>query len=575
VTDKTELPPDVEKKLAELEKKETPELTNDVVINLAGLTPLQYAQQLNREAKKYKTPLRLLEKAVDAARIEIEVEKLLEPHWEVKPAEDPVDAASLFAEIEARILHHLAMPRHLALVCTLWVGQSWIHHHGTHSPILFVASPERESGKTTLMGVISFLVRRSLVSVGISAAALYRSIEKWNPTFVIDEADEAFIDNPELRQVVNSGWTRGQGVVRCDPDTHEPRKYPTFCPKAIAMKGKGAPDTIRSRAIDIDMVRRTRAEPVADFSHLDDAGFQQIRSQLARWADDHGEALVAATPSMPDGFMNRLAANWKLMFAIADTLGEEAGRRGREAASRVVGVTDVTSTGVALLQEIKTIFDRSTLDYVTSKTLLAELTADPEEQWAEYGRSRKPITEREVAQLLHQYRIFSRNVGPKDARAKGYRKVDFADAWGRYLGEREEGALYPGILPFTRSPLCNDKGNGDKPAVHQAPGEREKNDLFSNGINAVDGCTGEMAGVHPPPFSPAVPNDYDAVEEERRAQGAVVPWGPFSPFPPAAAADLWADLDLPDFLNRNLKTVPEDRRPALGPPGDSLDDLAG
>jgi len=29
-----------------------PELTNDVVIHLAGLTPLQYAQQLGREAKK-------------------------------------------------------------------------------------------------------------------------------------------------------------------------------------------------------------------------------------------------------------------------------------------------------------------------------------------------------------------------------------------------------------------------------------------------------------------------------------------------------------------------------------------
>src|SRR5262249_20636531 len=61
---------------------------------------------------------------------------------------------------------------------------------------------------------VSFIVRRSLLSVGISAAALYRSIERWHPTFVIDEADEAFVDNPDLRQVINSGWTRGQGVVR-------------------------------------------------------------------------------------------------------------------------------------------------------------------------------------------------------------------------------------------------------------------------------------------------------------------------------------------------------------------------
>ena len=54
------------RKLAELAKKKEseppPELTSEVVINLAGMTPLQYAQQLAREAKKYKTPVKLLEK---------------------------------------------------------------------------------------------------------------------------------------------------------------------------------------------------------------------------------------------------------------------------------------------------------------------------------------------------------------------------------------------------------------------------------------------------------------------------------------------------------------------------------
>src|SRR6516164_6533339 len=149
---------DLVQKLEELAKKKEseppPELTNDVVIDLAGLTPLQYAQRIAHEAKKYRTPVRLLEKAVDAARVELETEKLLEPHWEVKPADDPVDAIQLFAEIEARILQHVAMPKDLAFVVALWIGQSWIHQHGTYSPILGVTSAERDSGKSTLMGVI-------------------------------------------------------------------------------------------------------------------------------------------------------------------------------------------------------------------------------------------------------------------------------------------------------------------------------------------------------------------------------------------------------------------------------------
>src|SRR5215471_12783040 len=344
-----------------------PELTNDVIINLAGLTPLQYAQQLNRAAKKYRTPVKLLEKAVEAVRVEQEAEKLLEPHWEVAKADDPVDAAELFAAIEARILHHVAMPQHLAFVVALWIGQSWIHEHATYSPILFVTSAERDSGKSTLMGIIGFMVRRSLLSVGISAAALYRSIERWQPTFVIDEADEAFVDNPDLRQVINSGWTRGQGVVRCDPDTNEPRKFSTFCPKAIASKGKKAPDTILSRAIFIVQKRRTKGERVSHFDHLDDGGFARLRSQLARWAADNGEALGLARPIAPEGFINRPASNWEMMLAIADSLGSGVGKRARKVAVDLANAVDVASMGANLLRDIKTMFDASTLDYITTK----------------------------------------------------------------------------------------------------------------------------------------------------------------------------------------------------------------
>jgi Protein of unknown function (DUF3631) len=305
------------RKLAELEKKKEsdppPELTSDVIISLADLTPLHYAQQLSREAKKYRTPVRLLEKAVEAAKVEREAEKLLLPHWEVTPAEDPVDIAAALAEIEARILHHMAMPKHLAFVCALWIAQSWIHEHATYSPILYITSPERDSGKTTLINVIKFMVRRELSSVGISAAALYRSVEKWQPSLVIDEADKAFVKNLDLEQVVNSGWTRGSGIIRCHPDTHEPAVFPTFCPKAIASKGKQAPDTILSRAIFITLKRRTRAETVAHFAHIDDAGFVRTRSRLARWAADNGETLGRQVPEPPEGFINRIASNWQLL----------------------------------------------------------------------------------------------------------------------------------------------------------------------------------------------------------------------------------------------------------------------
>jgi hypothetical protein len=129
--------------------------------------------------------------------------------------------------------------------------------------------------------------------------------------------------------------------------------------------------------------------------------------------------------------MNRTASNWQLTFAIADSLGEEAGARARAIAQHIAGVTDMTSAGVALLQDIKAMFEASTLDHLTSKAIIERLTADPEKPWAEWSRG-KPITEKGVAGLLHEYRIFSRTVGQKGYEAKGYRRADFKDAWQRY-----------------------------------------------------------------------------------------------------------------------------------------------
>jgi len=546
---------------------------------------------------------------------------LLEPHWAVEPAAGPVDAAQLFAEIEARILQHVVMPKDLAFACALYIGLVWVHEHATYSPILGITSAERDSGKSTLMGVIGFLTRRSVLSVGISAAALYRSIEKWHPTFVLDECDELFADNPDLLRVVNSGWTRGQGVIRCDPETNEPRMFSTFCPKIIALKGKKMPDTMLSRTIFISMKRRLRSEKVDHFRHLDDSSFQRMRSQLARWAQDCGEALGLIQPAQPEGFMNRMAANWQLIFAIADSLGTDAGARARAVAQQIAGVIDMASAGVALLRDIKIMFEASTLDYLTSKAILENLTSDPEKQWAEWSRG-KAITEKGVAQLLHEYGIFSRNVGSRESQTKGYRKADFKDAWERYISPRP---LESSIFPSTRPPPCDDYTFAEKNAVDEpsvdgscrppSSSGREKNGPFSSEINAVDGWTAKTSKIDPSGNIGGTDQEHGGTggRRSRRSRRATVScepviseeefqqeiasaianveakiasaiadddpvclrcgvgangWGPLVPCGANGSAGLY---HLRCWTEQRTKGGR--RKPALGPEGDSLDDL--
>jgi putative DNA primase/helicase len=192
---------------------------------------------------------------------------------------------------------------------------------------------------------VSYLVPRAISSVDISRGALYRSIQRWQPSFVIDEFDDVLAakndgDKAELRSVINSGHTRNTGVLRCITDEHRPELFPTFCPKAVGMVGRKMPATTLSRCIAIELRRRKKSEIVQSFKHEDDSELRDLRSRLRRWQIDNEDALRGCTPKMPDTFENRVADNWRVQFAIADLAGEDWGNKARAAAVKIEGGSD-------------------------------------------------------------------------------------------------------------------------------------------------------------------------------------------------------------------------------------------
>jgi putative DNA primase/helicase len=277
-------------------------------------------------------------------------------HWTVEPWEEPVETRALIEEITAEVDRYIATLGKRAIVVALWIMFTWVHHVATHSPMFVTSSAEKDCGKTTLLGVMAFLVKRGLQSVNISGPALFRSLEKWRPTLMTDEADTAFANNTDLKEVTNSGWTRGQGVIRCDPETHEPQLYSTFAPKAIGGKGIKLPDTTRSRSIICMLHRKTAGEVVEDFDFLDHPELATLRRRLARWAADNADALRTAQPQIPEGFHNRLRMNWKPLLAIAELAG--MGDEARQAALLIESSTstDKLTQGQRLLADILDIF---------------------------------------------------------------------------------------------------------------------------------------------------------------------------------------------------------------------------
>ena len=101
-------------------------------------------------------------------------------------------------------------------------------------------------------------------------------------------------DKTELRSVINSGHTRGQGVIRCITDEHRPERFPTFAAKAIGMVGRKLPVTTLGRCIIIELRRRAKDEGIDEFAHQDDAELADLRARLRRWSMDNADALRTA-----------------------------------------------------------------------------------------------------------------------------------------------------------------------------------------------------------------------------------------------------------------------------------------
>jgi Protein of unknown function (DUF3631) len=251
----------------------------------------------------------------------------------LEPWDEPVDTQALLNELMARVRRFVVMHDDVATAVSLWVMFSWLHEIAVHSPNLIVTSAERDSGKTTLLGVLGFLTPRAYPAVELTGPNVYHVVDRLHPTLIIDEADKLFHRKPDLMHIVNAGWTRGTKIPRMVRGVIH--QFDPFCPKIVGMKGLALPDTTASRSIIVKLWPRMPQEKVSDFTFADDNDFVTLRRKAMRWAADNVATLQDACPIMPPGFGNRLAANWRLLFAIADLAGGSLPKRARTAAMKL------------------------------------------------------------------------------------------------------------------------------------------------------------------------------------------------------------------------------------------------
>ncbi len=404
---------------------------------LASLKPLEYDRVRKEQATALKVRPATLDAMVKNARSdESEADRL--PFPEVEPHPSPIDPAQLLSEVSGTIRQFIVLDDEQATAAALWVALTHFIDVVEVSPLAIVNAPEKSCGKTQLLTVMGRMAYRPLPASNASASALFRAVEAWKPTILIDEADTFFRENAELHGMVNAGYLRNGFVLRSEAvgDSFEPRMFSVFSAKALAgiALEKHLPDATMSRGIVFNLRRKLSHESVCRLRHADRELFTGIAEKLARFALDYSQQVRLARPALPDALSDRDQDNWDGLLAIASCAGDAWLARATAAALKLSGAGEKTvSTGNELLADIQHVFESKRIDKISFAELIQALCGDEEAGWATYNRG-KPITPRQVSKRLKEYGISSKPIRfGYDGVQKGFDVVQFADAFARYL----------------------------------------------------------------------------------------------------------------------------------------------
>lgn len=461
------------------------ESDDERAIRLARLSAADYDRCRDTEAKAANIRTSTLDGMVNEAREKIAEDQPPSSITTIPTAfAAAVDLDTLLCEIRSVFQRFVIVPEHAYTTLALWTVQTYCFEWTYHCPILSAVSPDKRCGKSVLLRTTAKLARSSLVAANVSAPALYRAVESYRPTLLIDEWDSQSDGErgEALRNVLNSGHAKDGCVIRCEGDTNELRTFSTYCPKVVAGIGK-LPDTVADRSIIIPMRRKLKGEKVERFRRYDGT---EIQSKCQRWATDHQAAIESASPKLPNELDDRACDNWEPLLTIADLAGGDWPVAARRAAIALSAPAEADNLRVLLLSDIRDMFQKKKTDRLTTAMVLEALNAIEDRPWATLCKGHE-LTAYRLSSLLKPYGIAPGTIRIEQSTAKGYQIEAFEDTFIRYLSDN----LVESVTPSQSPPIQDETAFSDPSHVTECVGVDSA--TSSNGINGCDGVT-ELEG---------------------------------------------------------------------------------
>ena len=152
------------------------------------------------------------------------------------------------------------------------------------------------------------------------------------------------------------------------------------------------------RAVVVRLERRPPGVEVESWRTRDREAIGRLTSRIARWVEDHREAVLARLPEVtfPERLHDRARDAWESLLAIAEVAGGDwAGRGGRAwRACEHVNANVDHEIGVRemLLADLRTVFrEAGEPQALSTKQILDELIAMEGRPWSEWNRG-KPLS---------------------------------------------------------------------------------------------------------------------------------------------------------------------------------------
>jgi putative DNA primase/helicase len=413
----------------------------ETTARLAALSLVEYDRTRNAEAAALGIRPATLDKMVKQARKDKESTGLDFDDVEAWP--HPINPSELLTELSATVRRFIICQPETSDAVALWATMTWFMDVVQIAPLAVITAPEKRCGKSQLLFLLGKLSYRPLTASNITPAALFRSIDAWKPTLLVDEADAFMRDNEELRGLLNCGHTRDSAyIIRTVGEDFTPTRFAVWGAKALAGIGHLA-DTLMDRAVTLELRRKLPHEAVERLRYAEPDLFNNLASKLARFAEDQRDDVRRARPALPASLHDRAQDNWEPLFAIADVAGGKWPDLARQAALKLSGMDNPTmSTGTELLADIQEVFEHKRMNKISTADLIAALCDDDEKVWATYNRG-KPVSPRQIAKRLGEFGIKSKNVRIGYDQAKGFEIEQFQEAFARYLSTLPENPSQP------------------------------------------------------------------------------------------------------------------------------------